>query len=102
MKQQASFLFSIEAREDLNKIFDYTIYNYGKNKANGYNIAIMAAIEHICENPSGGRTRTYTENDFEIRYLRAARHYIFYVLHSGKVNIVRILHGSMDFRKHLP
>jgi plasmid stabilization system protein ParE len=53
----------------------------------------LTAIEQAPE--TGG------DNFPPYRYAKAGKHYIFYKIERESVSVSRILHGSMDFIRHL-
>ena len=92
---------SIEATNDLEKIWLYTFENWSIEQADYYFNLLVDDIEYISENPEAGKDCS------EIRkgYFRSKvkSHFIFYKVNSVKkeVEIIRILHQQMDTNSHL-
>ncbi len=87
------------ARQDLRDIARYTEQNWGSARSRQYLAAIRECFDLIRDRPAIGSPRD--EIRIGYRSLRSLRHMIFYRLTDDAIEIVRILHGSMDFHRHL-
>lgn len=88
------------ADADLIGIYIYTHNSWGEPQAIKYTNALKGAFEKIAENPV--RIGTVDRSDVrpEYRSYRQQRHLIFYRVVGNTVEIVRLLHDSMDITKH--
>lgn len=96
-----NYKISIEAKNDLEKIWLYTFERWSLEQADRYLDLIMDEIEYIAENPLSG-------NDFGFvrkGYLRTRikSHFIFYKVNTkmNNVEIIRVFHQSMDIENRL-
>ncbi len=92
---------SIEAKEDIEKIWLYTFENWSFEQANRYFELILNEIEYIAENPKSGKDFS----DVRKGYLRTQikSHYIFFKINKkqNKVEVIRILHQRMSVEDRL-
>ena len=91
---------SIAAASDLKSISDYTFENWGPEQADEYLGGIWDLLEKIADQPDGYRLRP--EFGPGCRSARHRRHVIFFVAKADRVEVLRVLHGAMDFGSHLP
>ncbi len=95
----SGYVLSPLAEADLDEIWDYSADRWGNDQANGYLALIRGVIERVAKRPSWGRSCD------EIRrgYFRiaAGSHVVFYNRRAHEIVIVRVLHQSMDFARHL-
>ncbi len=79
------------AEQDLEDIWLYTRSEWGEIQANHY-------LELI-DNPTIGKARP----DIKIGYraLQVQKHIIFYCLNAEFIDVIGILHGRMDAKRHL-
>ena len=87
------------ARADLESIWDYTATHWGEEQAEDYTRNIQAA----CEALSKGKMVSRSADDIRQGYRKVAvgSHVMFFRMQSGGVEIIRILHQSMDVERHL-
>jgi len=102
----ARLLRSPRARHDITEVLRYTLERWGKAQAREYRDLINAALRTIAADPSCGKLRGARPRvlSYHIKQPgRDARHLLFYrVTASGVVEVIRLLHDSMDFDRHLP
>ncbi len=91
--------FSKEADKDIDKIYEYTILNFGLKKANTYLQNLNSKIQSIVTKQIQCRQVDFIHQD--LRKLEIGSHVIFYTKESDMYLIVRILHKSMDVKRHL-
>lgn len=90
-----SYVLSPRARGDLDSIWDYTVETWGSNQAERY----LRAFEEACDALALGRKRGRSAEDIRSGYMKLAvgSHLVFYrTLPNGVIDVVRILHQSMD------
>ena len=92
--------FSQQASRDIDEIYLYGLTNFGDDQPDIYSEKVKnLVLETLCRNPEIGRLDTRVNP--AIRRLDFESHVIFYDVTETDIVIVRILHGSMDFVKHL-
>ena len=92
------YRFTLEARNDLQSIVDYTQAHWGKEQAHKYVDGLEELAAHLAETPSLGVKRdTLISNLISFPYVS---HVLYYVPQDYGITIIRVLHKSMDFRRH--
>mgnify|MGYP001039283031 FL=1 len=96
-----NYRISIEAKNDIEKIWLYTYENWSIEQADRYFDLIMDEIEYIAKNPASGKNFS----DVRKGYLRTRikSHFIFYKVNMklNEVEIIRVLHQRMDIENRL-
>lgn len=93
------YILSRRTKEDIDAIYDFGIWKFGKEQALDYLIELRARFELILKNPGIGKHRGEIKKGlYSFPY---ASHTIFYRIFQNHVRIVRVLHGSRDLRKFL-
>ena len=87
------------AIQDLEEIADFTLEMWGSEQEDIYLELLEKAFIAISKNPNLGRV--YDEVYSGLRRYLAGRHIILYQVTDDAVEIVRVLHHSMDFESHL-
>ena len=87
------------AIQDLEEIADFTLEKWGPEQEDVYLKLLEKAFDAISKNPNIGRT--YEEVYPGLRRYLAGRHIILYLVSNEAIEIVRVLHHSMDFESHL-
>ncbi|MBU2927103.1 type II toxin-antitoxin system RelE/ParE family toxin [Winogradskyella psychrotolerans] len=94
------YRISQQAIEDLDKIWIYTLNKWSKEQADRYYDVIIAEIEFIADNYLIGKSAEQTRKNYRVTKIKS--HLIFYrKLDNEIVEIVRVLHQSMDIKKGL-
>jgi toxin ParE1/3/4 len=95
--------------EDIEGVLARTLEQFGFRKYSEYKELIHEAIVRLAEDPEGPPARRRTEIHADARTLhiaqraRRARHLLLYRIGKyGVVEIARLLHDSMEPRRHLP
>ncbi len=94
----AEYRLSPLAESDLEDIWLYTFEQWSVKQADSYYNEIIAVIEQLA---SGRRNGRYTEIRRGYLQCRAGRHLIFFRHLDEEIEVIRILHHSMDFERHL-
>jgi toxin ParE1/3/4 len=96
----AKFYLTNKAVDDLTSIWNYTFLNWSEQQADKYYGKLIDTCQEIAKNQEFGKNY---EGIIPALYgLRAKRHIVFYRLISkDEVEIIRILHESMDLKKRL-
>ncbi|RLD83127.1 MAG: type II toxin-antitoxin system RelE/ParE family toxin [Bacteroidetes bacterium] len=91
---------SKKAVEDLEKIWIYTYENWSIEQADRYYNLIINEIEFIAENFMSGKSMKYIKKGY--RASKVKSHLIFYrKVDDCQVEIIRVLHQSMDIENRL-
>lgn len=88
-----------KAKNDLKNIWIYTFSEYGEAQADQYYDELIQAMERLSTNPSIGIPCDFIRLGY--RQYHINKHCIFYRLGKDKIRVVRVLHQSMEFKKHL-
>lgn len=93
------FALSPRAQADIDEIWEYSVKHWGVSHAETYMRIIAAAVEALAADPQRGRPC----DDIRRGYRRHAvgSHIVFYRTPARHIEIVRVLHRRMDFRRHL-
>lgn len=94
-----NYRLSLKAKGDLAKITKYTIKNFGRSQATHYRLQLEAFLDRLAENPYIGHTVDQTYEG--LRAFPHQGHMIYYLIAPNGPFIVRILHHSMDAKRHL-
>jgi len=86
------------AENDLEEIWLYTFEQWSVKQADSYYNEILAIIERLASGDLKGR-----HTNIRRGYLKypAGKHLVFFRQSGDKIEVVRILHQSMDFERHL-
>lgn len=89
-----------EAENDLIEIYVYGFLNFGETQAEIYVSKLEECFELLGNAPLICRERT--EFTPPVRIHHRGRHLVIYVLQDDRILIIRVLHESMDVKRHLP
>jgi toxin ParE1/3/4 len=97
------------AELDFANILKWTTENFGAQQSRHYRNTLVRAIGELAQGPevAGAKARDEIMRGLRTLHLsrhgRRGRHFILYRVTSGRViEIVRILHDSMDMHRHVP
>jgi toxin ParE1/3/4 len=93
------FVVSPRAPADLRVIWEFTERRWNEEQAEKYNMQIERIIALVAVDPRRGQ-RCKGRGGFFM--YPAGSHLVFYKRVADGIDIVRILHASMDFKRHLP
>ena len=87
------------AQSDIEDIWDFTVDRWGLAQAERYVRQLQRTLEGVAEHPRQGRAC----DDIRPGYFKigSGSHLVFYRLTSKGIEVVRILHQSMDIDRHL-
>ncbi|HUS34806.1 MAG TPA: type II toxin-antitoxin system RelE/ParE family toxin [Verrucomicrobiae bacterium] len=91
--------FTAAAVADLQSIAEYTRDNWGAQQEKIYLESLWAKFEEILADPGKWRARPDLFAGCQIA--AQSRHVILFRVQGSTLQIVRILHSSMDFRRHV-
>jgi toxin ParE1/3/4 len=100
--------FSRHALQDIDEVLAHTLAQFGPRKFEEYQELIRQAMTDIAGDPNAHPARRRAEihpdaRTFHIgRRGKRARHFLlYYVASDQRIHIGRLLHDSMDLRRHL-
>lgn len=88
-----------EAEKDLESIWHYTLQNWGLDQAESYLDGLVDIFELLSKNPLMSRERL--EFSPFVRIHHHAHHLVVFIISEVGIDIVRVLHDSMDVDSHL-
>ena len=93
------FVISKKAVSDLEEIWLYTLETWSKEQADRYYSLIFEEINYICSNINVGKPMEHVKKGY--RASKVKSHLIFYKVLNNTIEVVRILHESMDIENRL-
>jgi toxin ParE1/3/4 len=90
---------SPKARADLDTIWIYAAAQWNEAQAEAYLSSLDHAMQLLCFNPMMGMDMSHVRKGY--RKFPAGSHMLFYQLNADTIDIIRILHKSMDAERHL-
>ncbi len=94
----AQYATTLDADADLSKIWDYTDEKWGRLQARKYLTELEDRFSAIAQFPERGKCRDDIPGT-PLSY-HEGRHMIFYRTTQRGIEIIRVLHDSMDFPRH--
>jgi len=94
-----TFRLSAHSKRDLEAIFTYTVQNFGLDQASFYVSSFDESFVALTINPLKGKIQDDLKRG--LLSIRHKEHLIFYRIKPKTIWIVRILHSSRDFVRHL-
>lgn len=94
-----NYILRALAAQDLEEIWLYTLGEWDMDQADEYLAAIMSRFEWLSSHLELGRDRGGIGEGFFS--FPQGQHLIFYRITNGLVDVIRILHHSMDVHSHL-
>lgn len=94
-----NYKLTVKADLDIEDIWEYTNSQWGRNQACKYLNQLEEQFFALAENPNIGKQR-YELAEISMSY-HYERHVIFYRKVNNGIEILRVLHDSMDFLRHL-
>ena len=87
------------ARADLASIRRYSTRTWGRDQTGRYMDALRDTMKALVR----GTVPTRTRDDLRpaIQMATSGRHSIFFEADNSRILVVRVLHDSMDYRRHL-
>jgi toxin ParE1/3/4 len=93
-------ILSPSAVRDLQSISDYSIRNWGAQQEERYLRGLWEKLGLIQSNPESHQLREDLEKG--CHSARHEKHIIIFAVQGQTLQIIRILHGAMDFSNYLP
>lgn len=94
----ANYKLSPLCENDLEDIWLYSFNEWSQLQADSYYLEIMHTIKKLAAGEIKGRIASVRNG-----YLKysSGKHYIFYTQYNDYIEIIRILHQSIDVERHL-
>jgi toxin ParE1/3/4 len=108
MRQVWTVRFGQQAEQDYVEILRWTVKTFGEGQASTYAETIALAIEALEGGPDilGARAREDIQPGIRTlhvaRHGRAGRHFVVFRVAGSDIDVLRLLHDSMDLPRHLP
>lgn len=96
----ANYKLSKLAELDIDDITAFTAKRWGERQALAYPEQLRSGAQFVANFPTWGKTYTTKRGRVYQRY-RIGKHMLFYRPVDDGIFVVRILHVSMDFDRHL-
>lgn len=94
-----TYRLTAEAESDLLEIYLYGFQNFGESQAEAYFAELESCFEILSKEPLISRERT--EFTPPVRIHHHGRHLVVYGIQADLLLIIRVLHDSMDVKRHL-
>ncbi len=93
------YRLTLAAEKDYADILRYTLQTWGRAQYNKYRLLLRETFDQVAGRPALGKKR----DDLRPGCLSypAGRHIIFYRCADKGIEIIRILHDSMDTHRHI-
>ncbi len=88
-----------KARADLDAIWEYTVKHWGIEQAEAYLLSLGETMKLLANQPGLGRNIDDIREGYSI--FPAASHIFIFRSQPDVIEIIRILHKSMDVERHL-
>jgi toxin ParE1/3/4 len=98
MAASRSFRLSPLAENDMEDVWTYSARQWSLEQAEAYTRELLGAFSDLA---SGRRTGTPIVARRNYLRLLVGSHAVFYQATETKIDIIRVLHQSMDVRRHL-
>jgi len=93
------YTYSKRAERDLIKTYLDTVKEWGIVQADKYDAELENTVDLLADNPDLGRNCDEIRNG--LKRHEHGRHIIFYRKRKTDIFIIRIIHDSMDVKRHL-
>jgi len=94
------FVLKPRAQADLEEIWDYTVDRWGIDQAETYTRQLSKHVQAVADNPALGHECKEVRAGY--RQYPSGFHVLFYRLTDGGIEVVRILHEPMDYKRDIP
>jgi len=95
----ANYLLSPQAQQSLVQISQYTLDNFGERQKKSYLKMLRDRMRAAAKNPEKGKER----GDVKTGYysVQAEKHHIYYRIRDSHIEIIDVLHQSMEPKIHI-
>lgn len=95
----SDYELSLQAEQDVEDIFDYTLEKFGLEQAVTYTSELEPVFYQLVANPELGQSRHEIRKG--LRSVSYRSHVIFYRILKTRIRIVRVLHSARDLPRLL-
>ncbi len=95
----SKYILSTEAQNSLRNIQIYSTKKFGKGRTRYYLTDIRKRMKALAENPSRGIVREDLKVGYHSDFIGS--HTIYYRIQSTHIDVIDVLHQSMDPSKHI-
>lgn len=88
-----------KAINDLEDVYLYSTREFGLQRTEDYILAIEASFQYLANDPLISRKCDYIHQN--LRAFNVGSHVIFLKITDYGIAVIRVLHQSMDFNRHL-
>ena|SRR3990167_2843408 len=88
-----------KAINDLEDIYLYSAREFGLQRTEDYILAIASSFQYLASDPLISRKCDYIHQN--LRAFNVGSHVIFLKITDYGIAVIRVLHQSMDFNRHL-
>lgn len=99
MSENNKFRLRPKAYQDLEKIYNYSYQEFDSKRANQYIKDLDAAFHALAHQPGLGKDYSHVRPNL-LAY-NVVSHIVFFEISADGITIIRVLHQSMDFIRHL-
>ncbi len=99
MEKNRAFRLRPEAEQDLEKIYEYSVQEFGSERAERYIRELNDAFNKIANERNSGRNYDFVRPD--LLAFNVVSHVVFFKSSSFGITILRVLHRSIDYGRHL-
>jgi toxin ParE1/3/4 len=96
------------AKRDITEVLSWTARTFGERQAARYEAALQAVLVAVADDPhrAGVRPRDELGRGLRTLHMRNAgqrgRHFVLFKMTGRRIDILRVLHDSMDLKRHAP
>ena len=87
------------AQSDINDIYDYTLANWGRAQADDYVTQLEQTLTAVTAGDKA--VLSFAEWQPNAGYMFVGKHTVFVLEEAGQLLVVRVLHQSSDYIRHL-
>lgn len=95
----SKYVLSFAAQKSLQSIYKYSIENFGKKRATEYISSIRNKLRELAKAPLTGKERNDIKRGFYSSF--QGSHTIYYRVQPSHIEVIDILHQSMEPKLHL-
>ena len=88
-----------KAIEDLESIYLYSVREFGTERTEDYILTMETCFQHLANDPLISRKCEHIRTN--LRAFNIGSHIIFLKITRYGIAVIRVLHQSMDFSRHL-
>jgi toxin ParE1/3/4 len=93
------FVLAVKAKADLKQIARYTHTHWGGEQRHKYLAQLFACFERLAKNPDKGKDYSHVREGYFGQAVGS--HLVFYRQTPTRIEVVRVLHQSMDIERRL-